>query len=409
MNGLLNIDIPLAVVGCDFRIASTPLRERLVSTDEQRAELFQAIRRIDPEAGFAALETCNRVEWIVSTENPRWMAELLKARVIALWNEAFAGRAEIPEPLALVGFDALRHLLRVVVGMESLATGEAQIAGQFQDALGRARKEKTSSVVLHRLSSMGGRLAKAGYRLGYRSNHRQGIHGLVCRLFQAEFGEAPEPLGVLVVGMGKIGRKTAQMLEETLGYRVVRVNRTVRPEHSGIWRPLDELPELTADARALVVATGALQPVITAERLGLASRGEPLLIMDIGIPRQVDPAVQGHGLVRYRTIDDLLHLPQEAANAAAAAALEREIEREMERFARFCMERDMATLLDCIHRGRQEYIYKRMPQVLDAKLGHLENGLRKEVEAAVKQLIGEYANDIHSGLQAALEEFWSRK
>jgi len=102
MNGLLNIDIPLAVVGCDFRIASTPLRERLVSTDEQRAELFQAIRRIDPEAGFAALETCNRVEWIVSTENPRWMAELLKARVIALWNEAFAGRAEIPEPLALV-------------------------------------------------------------------------------------------------------------------------------------------------------------------------------------------------------------------------------------------------------------------------------------------------------------------
>ena len=409
MNGKMNITIPLVVVGCDYRTAATVFREKLVTTPEKRALLFHALGRIDPAAGLAVLETCNRVEWIVSTENPQWMGELLKARMISLWKNAFRELDSHPVPAVHVGDRAIEHVFRVVVGMESLATGEAQIAGQFQSALKQARKEATTSPILNRLASAAGRLAKAGYRVGFRSNHRQGIHGLVGRYLGRHFPEESGPRQVLVVGMGNIGRKTAHLLEEREQFRVIRVNRTVRPEHQGTWRNLDELAELSCGADALVIATGGLSPVLTAERLELDDRERPLLIMDIGIPRQVAASVQQHPSVLYRNIDDLLDLPPEDDNPEARLLLDEEIDREMERFTRFCMERDMVHLLDRIHQGRQEYTYQRIPTFVESQFSGMDEKTRNEVASAMKKFIGEYASDIHTALQTALEDYWSQK
>ena len=100
--------------------------------------------------------------------------------------------------------------------MESLAVGEAQIAGQFQAALNRAQEEKTTSPILNRLSHIAGRIAKSGYRIGFRSNYKQGIHGLVIKFLHNYYGEKIGKKYILVVGMGEIGRKTSGLLEEDI-------------------------------------------------------------------------------------------------------------------------------------------------------------------------------------------------
>jgi glutamyl-tRNA reductase len=189
---------------------------------------------MDPAAGFAALETCNRVEWIATTENPQWVAELLSAQIEQRWQAQLPHLDYHPQPRVFIGREAARHLLRVVAGLESLAAGEAQIAGQFQDALLRARDERMSSPVLNRLAGHAGRLAKAGLRIGYRSDHRRGIHGMTSRLLQGLFNGSTQRKTILVVGMGAIGRKTAEALEQDLAAEVIRLNRTIGEQHRGV-------------------------------------------------------------------------------------------------------------------------------------------------------------------------------
>jgi len=112
MNGRIQVDIPLAIVGCDFRTAATARREALVTTSERRRDLYGSIRRIDPTAGFLALETCNRVEWIGAGQDPAGLAELLKAQILALWEAAFPEAASHPAPFVFTGGAAARRSAR---------------------------------------------------------------------------------------------------------------------------------------------------------------------------------------------------------------------------------------------------------------------------------------------------------
>ena len=87
MNDKNRADLSLADVSVDFRIANSAYRGDLVTSDEEKSELFASLRSIDSEAGFMCLETCNRVEWIVSGTDPAWLAELLSAKLISRWQE----------------------------------------------------------------------------------------------------------------------------------------------------------------------------------------------------------------------------------------------------------------------------------------------------------------------------------
>jgi len=409
MNSKIKVEVPITVLSCDFRAAATKFREKLVSTPEVRQALFEAIRQIDPSAGYLALETCNRTEWIVSTENPAWMSELLKAHMIGRWKETLPGLPVYPTPAAYLRTEAVRHLYRMVMGLESLATGEAQIAGQFQSAMVQAREEQTLSPLLNRLGCGAGRLAKAGFRMGFRSNQRRGIHMLVCRVLQRQLCDSHFPRRIAVVGMGDIGRRTAQMLEESGEFRVSCVNRTIRPDLQPKWRRLEELPALSGTVDALVVATGGLQPVVTQAQLDLAGRVTALQIIDIGVPRQVDDAVQDHPMVRYHNIDNLLDLPREEIEQETIRMAEIQVEEEVERFLRYCLERDMTLLLDRIHQGRQEFSSIRIPAFVAANFGDLDAKARAKVEKAMKNNLADYAAEIRQALQLALEAYWSQR
>ncbi len=401
-------EIPLVTVGCDFRTANVIFRERLVTTPEERQILFRGIASVEPGAGFASLETCNRVEWIVSTANPEWISSLLTAQMVQRWQRGLKDAASYPLPRTYVGRAAALHLLRVAAGLESLAAGEAQIAGQFQDALGRARDEKTSSAILNGLAKHAGRLAKTGARIGYRSDHTRGIHGMTAEFLRLHFGGEARGKPVAVVGMGSIGRKTAETLEQHLGAKVTRVNRTIGERHEGEWMSLAEIASLIPNCTAVVVATGALSPVLDASHFAGASAeaGRKILVMDIGIPRQVANDAQSLVQVDYRNLDDLIDLGGAHKNGLETP-MEAETEKEVDMFRRFCIERNIVSLLEDTQRLREEFICDEIPSIVEAELGFLEPEARKQVEIAMKQLISSYSYSSFNAIHSALEKYWS--
>lgn len=398
-------EIPLVTVGCDFRSANVIFRERLVTTPEERQILFRGIASVEPGAGFASLETCNRVEWIVSTANPEWISSLLTAQMVQRWQRGLPDAASYPLPRTYVGRDAALHLLRVAAGLESLAAGEAQIAGQFQDALGRAREEKTSSPILNGLAKHAGRLAKTGARIGYRSDHTRGIHGITAEFLRVYFGGDARGKSVAVIGMGSIGRKTAEALEQHLGVKVTRINRTVGERHKNEWKSLAELSSIIPECSALVIATGALSPVLGAQHFGNAT-AHKILVMDIGIPRQVANDAQSLDCVEYKNLDDLIGISGAHKNGLETP-MEAEAEKEADMFRRFCVERNIVSLLEDTQRLREEFIYDQIPSIVESELSFLEPEARKQVEIAMKQLISSYSYSSFNAIHSALEKYWS--
>lgn len=407
MSGSRTPEIPLVLVGCDFRNAAVSFRELLVTTPEIRAWLYKGINSAAPGSGLAVLETCNRIEWIASTDAPEWVAGLLSAQMLQRWREGLPAAEAYPEPYVFTGRRAAKHILRVVAGLESLVPGEAQIAGQFQDALQRARDEGTASDILNGLTNPAGRLAKSGYRMGFRADHHRGIHGMTADYVAAELNGAASEHCVAVVGMGNIGRKTAEALEHLARVKVLRVNRTVRPEHAGVWRPLHELPQIAAEVDAIVVATGGLTPVIQPEHI--PPRERELLVVDIGIPRQVSPRVAQQPGVDYRDLDALAGLYGHASGSRSSAEVEEVVERELARYRRFCIERNIVALLEESQRRRQEFIQRQIPHLVETELGGLDPRERRQVEAVMKQLIGDFSADSFNAIHEALEKYWSSR
>ena len=401
-------ETPLVVVGCDFRVASSSFRERLITTPEQRAELFAAIRRTDEEAGFLALETCNRVEWIVSTENPRWIGELLEAQMLSRWSEHLASDGLLPRVNVFLGRDAAAHLFRLVSGMESLAAGEAEIAGQFHRALQRAQAEQTTSRILNSLGRLTGGIAKTALRLGYRSHHARGIHVLTAWFLEERLGDAVQERTVVVAGMGEIGRKAADTLEQSVGCRVVRVNRTVAPRHADAWRPLSALTALLADADGLVVATGAQRAVLGPEVFQGRRAGRPLVVVDIGIPQQVTAEARGLPGVLYHNVDSLVGVGRGQEPDERRDRIEDAVEQQVARFHRLCQERQVVRLLQRAQETRLQMIQHTVADTIRSRLGEtLDPGQQAQVEDVMKDLVREFAANVFDSVHTALDERWS--
>jgi glutamyl-tRNA reductase len=397
-------ELPLAIVACDFRVAPPALRERLVTTTGERKELAAAMQRMDDGAGFMALETCNRVEWIVASDEPAWMAELLRAQMLSRWCDAVGEDAELPEVNVFLGTSAATHLFRLVAGMESLAAGEAEIAGQFQKALQRGMTEGTTCRVLNGLGRFAGGMAKTASRVGFRSGHSRGIHVLAGLFIKKRFRKQLDEVRVGVAGLGEIGRKTALFIEQSLGCRVIRFNRTIDERHLGKWMPLELLPERVGELDVLVVATGAMKPVIDGASL------PGVVVLDLGIPRQVAFEPAGPSGVEYYDVDSLVEVAGDAQEPDKVAQVQEEVTAQVGRFRSFCLEREVVSVLRRAQARRYEMLGSELVTFVEDRFGDsLDSQARARVVAAMKELVRHYSSDVFDSVHEALDERWRRE
>lgn len=307
---------PLLLVGTDFRCSPLELRERVAyGREEAEKALVHLLAR--PEVAEAVLlSTCNRTEIYLQ---PRDEDGAYRA---ALEMVFLAREPELERPGRLYvkrSGEAARHLLAVASGLESMVLGEPEILGQIKAAAALAEAVGAEGPVLKRL------LRSAG-AAGSRARQETGISAGAVSLGYATVELARnifsglENCRVLLIGAGEIARSVARPLVER-GAREMRVaNRSAErarqfqaefPAAAAV--PFDDRLAAVQEADLVVVSTGADEPVLTRRDLAAAMRKRrtrPLLLVDLGVPRNVEPAAGRVENVFLHAIDSLDHLIQ---------------------------------------------------------------------------------------------------
>lgn len=309
-------DPPLLLVGTDFRCSPLELRER-VSYPKEEAEKALVHLLARPEVAEAfLLSTCNRTEIYVQ---PRDEEGAYRAAL----NLVFLDRVpEMERPGRLYVMrngDAARHLLAVASGLESMVLGEPEILGQIKQAAALAEALGAEGPIFRRLLRSA---AAAGARSRQETEITAGAVSLGYAIVELarQIFSGLEDSRVLLIGAGEIARSVARPLVER-GARELRVaNRG--EERARQFRdeiPVAEILPFGARLEALettdvvVVTTGADEPVLTRAHVKAAMRSRrnrPLLVVDLGVPRNVEPTVRKVENVFLHTVDSLEHLIQ---------------------------------------------------------------------------------------------------
>jgi glutamyl-tRNA reductase len=300
----------LLLVGMSHRTAPVDIRERYTVRPEQLRAVDEKLVR-EPGCDEAVLiSTCNRIEVVVVSRELRDAAERVHA---FLGNEIGDGSAEPGQLYELRDADAAKHVFRIASSLDSMVLGEAQILGQIKEAYRQAAAAGSVGPILHRLFERAFRTAK-------RVRNETGLGASVVSIARvgvqlaAEVFEDLDTKRVLLVGAGEMAESALQGLREVGARDIAVANRTVESAQELASRfaaralGLDSLEaELTA-ADIAVVSVASDRPLIASELLArcMARRvGRPLLMMDLGVPRNVDPRASALDDLYLYDLDDL--------------------------------------------------------------------------------------------------------
>ncbi|HET7229893.1 MAG TPA: glutamyl-tRNA reductase [Longimicrobium sp.] len=342
--------MPVSLV-LDFRGADLPTRERFHLPEERVAELY-AGSRDGAVREMVLLSTCNRLEvyGAPGEQGPDAVARAV-AEIARRWTGDEARSRELLRTAThRSGADAARHLVRVAAGLESQVLGDAQVLGQVRAAYASAREAGTVGPVLHRLFETALRVGKRVQTETRLVGGRSSVGAEAAELTARHAGP-PAERRIVVVGCGKTGEQAARRLAKLGARDLVLVNRT--PERAihlagEVWgRPArwEQMHQELARADVAIVATGADLATVRAASLGFCRRqagtfGRPLLLVDLSVPRNVEPEAAGLPGVTLMDMDALRGpLAQaEAARRAAIPAAERIADEELARFAAWLAE-----------------------------------------------------------------------
>ncbi len=299
----------IVVVGVNHKAAPVQVREHLAFTPAQMESALSALREKTPEA--VLLSTCNRTEIYAivpsAEDGAREVANFL-ADFHAVPVERFA-----PYLFSQSGREAVAHLFAVASGLDSMILGEPQILGQVREAYLAALAQDTAGTLLSWVFHHAMKVGKQVRTDTNISRSAVSVSHAAVELAKGIFGTLADR-SILLVGAGEMGQLAARNLMDNGCARLVVTNRTysraaeLATRFGGTPKEFDRLPELLGEVDVAISATGAPSFVLTAEMVRQALRGRagrPLILIDIAVPRDVDPLVRQFEQVLLHDIDDL--------------------------------------------------------------------------------------------------------
>lgn len=275
-------------VGLDHRTAPVAVRERFAVSGPHLIGTLQAMREQGGLEEAVLLATCNRVEW--------YLAAAPQNRAVQAALRWFGAADPGGGVQVFRGEVAVRHLFRVASGLESMAVGEPQILGQVRDAFTAGRAAGTVGPALDALF-------RAALSCGRRVRREAGVDRWATSVPAAAVSQAARVVGrldrscVLVLGAGKMSEVAARALRRAGVGQMAVANRT-RAAAEALARQVgatvvdwDRVDAELARADIVLVSTGAPHVVLGVDRVAsaVAGRETPLVLVDIAVPRNVDP------------------------------------------------------------------------------------------------------------------------
>jgi glutamyl-tRNA reductase len=305
--------MPLVCLGLSHRTAPAEVRERHAFPDARASEALVALRDYEAVREASILSTCGRLEIYAEVIEPEAGVAQLKQFLTSFRHAGIAYDIE-PYLYALHGRDAADQLLRVATGLDSMLIGEAEIICQVKSAYHIAQQAGSLGTTLHHLFAEAFTAAKAAHS-------RTSIGGASVSVATAAIGCAKAHVGtldgksVVLIGAGKMGQTAAKRLKVEGAVTLTVANRTHERAAELVTRlgtgravELESVDEVLATADVVIASTGAPTFVVTAAQVAHAMSLRPdraLCVIDIAVPRDVDPEVANIPGVRLVDIDEL--------------------------------------------------------------------------------------------------------
>jgi glutamyl-tRNA reductase len=405
----------LLALGISHKTAPVALRERLAFSEHEAGEFARQATATEEVREAVVISTCNRTEvYLVVGGTGR---DLVRAEADILG--LLARRAEIrPTELADAIYsprncDAARHLYRVTASLESMILGEADIQGQVRRAHETAMRAGATGPLSNRLFAAAlttGKRVRSETDIG---SSRVSVSSVAVDLALSVLGDLQDR-NVVILGAGEASELTARALSEQGAGTIFVANRhadraiSLAQRFGGSVVGLDKLPEQLVHADIVLSSTSSPHPILGRDELELVMEerdARPLLIIDIAVPRDVDPACGELAGVNLYDIDDLQavvarNLSTRAEETPRALEI---VEEEIQRFARWLGQLDALPTISALRSHGDDIVQ----QVLAENSGRWESASERDlarVEAIARAVMSRLLHEPTIRLRSLSED-----
>ncbi len=409
----------LLVLGLDHRTAPLDLRERLSVERDQLPGALSQLSEYVPQS--AILSTCNRTEIYVYDPDD--------IGLVGRVGDFMIGYSGVPGPelerhvYQLWETACVSHLFRVAGGLESMIVGERQILGQVRAAFSAASEGGYTGSPLTRVFHSALRAGRRVHRETGIGQHSRSVSRAAVQLARGMF-DLLDDRRALVIGAGDAGRMVARALADAGVRQITVTNRThwraeeLAQDLGGVAAPFEDLPNALAAADLVISSTGSPGYVVDASMLTAARRGraEPILMIDIAVPRDINPDVADLDHVRLFDIDALGQAAEINLDVMEGEILRAThvVDAELERFVEWWNSSDTMELAVSMRRRaealRRQEVARTLKLLGAEPDGEIADRLDAMTNALVKKLLHQptvelRASDGASILPAALRMF----
>ncbi|AXR08426.1 glutamyl-tRNA reductase [Salinimonas sediminis] len=386
----------LLALGINHKTAPVALREKVAFTPDS---LVAALSSLKQHAGVdesVIVSTCNRTEIYVNGNEPQarlinWLADFHRIDVNTISSHSYQFEQE----------DAIRHIMRVASGLDSLILGEPQIFGQVKQAFNDARHSGTINAEFERLFQHTFAVAKRVRTETEIGANAVSVAFAAVQLAKHIFSALPKR-SVLLVGAGETIELVARHLKEQGVERICVANRTVARAQAlaetlnADVLTLSQVPEQLHSFDIVISSTASQLPLIgkgMVERALRKRRNMPMFLVDLAVPRDIESEVNELGDAYLYTVDDLQHIVEQnlASREEAAREAEAIIDSQIDVYVNW---KQAQQSIDLVRQYRAHGANQR-DELVEKALNQLADG--KQAEEIIKELAYKLTNSLMHG------------
>lgn len=391
----------IIVVGLNHRTAPVEVREKFTFAEEELPEALRRLKKTKSILECVIVATCNRTELYAVVDRPNVCAHYIN-QFLEDWfdtsRKTFNRHLYIYEDQ-----EAIRHLFRVTCGLDSMVIGETQILGQVRDAFLLAQRTSATGTLFNKLFREAVTVAKQAQTETSIGENAVSVSYAAVELGRQIFGSFAGRK-VMVIGAGKMSELTAKHLHAGGASEVIVANRTIEraeelaAKFAGRACSVDDIDDKLVDVDIIISSTGSTGYVLTEERLRhiwpRRKASTPLFIIDIAVPRDIDPNVAELDNVFLYDIDDLEGIVESnlEQRRSEAAIIEEMIEEGMEQFDRWYRTLGVGPVIRALQE-KSSSVHAEVMESLLNKLPDLNEREVKVIRKLTKSIVNQMLHD----------------
>lgn len=390
----------IVVVGLNYRTAPVHVREKFAISEQELPEALEKLKRTKSIMECVIVGTCNRTEIYAVVDRMSLCGHYIR-EFIEQWfgvtRDAYNGHLYMYEDQ-----QAIRHLFRVTSGLDSMVIGETQILGQVKNAFLLAQRQGATGTLFNALFKQAVTFAKRAHSETSIGENPVSVSYAAVELGKRIFGSFAGKT-VMIIGAGKMSELTGKHLYANGADRVVVVNRTyekaaeLAKKFGGVACGLEEALRRLADADIVISSTGSDSYVLRAEQVESVMqkrRSRPLFMIDIAVPRDLDPEISALSNVFLYDIDDLNMIVETNLQERRKETVKIEgfIDKEMEAFAEWYKTLGVSPVIRALQM-KANAIHEETMRDLFNKLPDLSERERKVIRKLSKSIVNQMMRD----------------